>query len=118
MARKPLRTGDLPHQITFERKVADGSFDGAGTESWQEVVTVWAQVQDVLPSRGERVADGFTTANRPARIRLRYRTDITSDMRIRFGARVMQIISGPAELGMKDGLELMAEQYQPAGGAS
>lgn len=105
----------LDREITFQRKVPDDSFNGAGKESWAPVATVWAQVQDVLPSRAERIAEGLSIANRPARIRMRYRDDITPDMRIIHGSRVMQIFAGPAELGRQDGLELMAEDYSTAG---
>jgi SPP1 family predicted phage head-tail adaptor len=113
-----LDTGSLDRRITFQRKVADESFAGAGTATWQPVATIWAEVRDVLPSRGERIADGLSIENRPARIRTRFRTDITADMRIIYGARVMQIIAGPVELGRRDGLEMMAEDYSTAGGGA
>lgn len=113
-----LAAGALDRRITFQRKVGDDSFNGAGKEPWQDVATVWAQVQDALPSRGERLTEGLTMATRPSRVRIRYRGDITSDMRILYGARVMEIVSGPAELGRREGLELMAADYStPAGDA-
>ncbi len=115
MARFVLRRADLDREITFQRKVPDDSFGGAGKESWVPVATVWAQVRDVLPSRAERVGEGLSIANRPARIRMDYRDDITPDMRIIHGARVMQIVAGPAELGRRDAMEWMAEDYSTAG---
>ncbi|MFD1951872.1 head-tail adaptor protein [Sphingomonas arantia] len=109
----------LDRQITFQRKVAATGFASAGTERWEDVATgVWAQVRELLPSRAEKVADGLSIANRPARIRLRWRDDITADMRILHGTRVMQIIAGPVELGRRDGIELMVEDYSTTGGSS
>lgn len=105
-------------QITFERHVRPAGRGNAGQETWQPVATVWAEVQDALPSRAERLSEGMTMAARPARIRMRYRDDITSDMRIIYGNRVMQITAGPAELGRREGLELMAEDYSTAGGGA
>ncbi len=102
-------------RIRIERPVADDSFNGAGSGSWHLVKPVWANVQDVLPSRGERDAGGFTTATRAARVRIRYRADITPDMRFVKGDRIMQIVSGPATLGDRVALEFMVEDYRPAG---
>lgn len=113
-----MNAGKLKRKITIERPVPHGSFTGAGRETWVEVAKVWAEVQDRLPSRGEDMANGFNVASRPARVRMRYRSDITSDMRIVMGDRIMQIVSAPAELGRREGLELMVEDYSTAGGES
>lgn len=110
-----IAAGTLDRRIRFERPVADKRLDGAGSGSWQPVVTVWANVEDALPSRGERLADGINVKTRPARIRIRHRTDISSDMRVVMGDRIMQIIAEPAEIGRREALELMVEDYSPAG---
>ena len=114
-----LDPGKLNKRIQIERPVADDSFTGAGSGTWQPVgQPVWAEVEDVLPSRGERLADGINVATRPARVRMRYRQDITSDMRFVMGARVMQIVAGPAEIGWREGLEFVVEEYSSAGNAA
>jgi len=110
-----VNAGTLNRRLRIERPVADESFTGAGSGTWEPIADVWANVQDMLPSRGERLADGINVAARPARVRLRYRTDVTPDMRFVMGNRVMQIISGPAELGHREGLEFMVEDYSTAG---
>lgn len=107
--------GKLDRRIRIERPVADSSLDGAGSGSWALLAEVWAEVRDVLPSRGERLEGGFNLAARPARVRIRYRDDVTPDMRFVMDGRVMQIVSGPAELGRRDGLEFMVEEHRPAG---
>lgn len=113
-----LDPGTLDRRVRIERSVADDAFDGAGSGAWEPVATVWASVVDALPSRGERLAEGMNMAARPARVRMRYRTDVTGDMRFVTGDRVMQIISGPAELGRREALEFMVEEYRPAGNAA
>lgn len=111
----------LDSVLRIERPQADDSLDGAGSGGWVLVAAkVWANVQDMLPSRGERIDNGFNVAARPSRVRMHWRGDVTSDMRfvdITNGAdgRIMQIISGPAMLGRRDGLEFMVEDYSPAG---
>lgn len=117
MSVKPTRSlaSRMDRRITFQRPVHDDAPDSAGSQAWEDVVTVAAEVRDALPSRSERSSDGFPTATRGSRIRMRFRDDITSDMRIIYGARVMQIVGPPAELGRREGLELVAEDYSSAG---
>lgn len=110
-----IGAGRLNRRITFQRPTPSADFDGAGSDTWSDVVSVAAQVEDVLPSRAERLADVVNIGSRPARIRMRFRADITSDMRILFGERVMEIIAGPAEIGRREGLELMAQDYTTQG---
>lgn len=84
--------------------------------TWADVTpSEWAEVQDVLPSRGESIADGINIAKRPARIRCNYRTDITSDMRVKFDGRTLKIVAGPAELGRREGLEVVCEELSIEG---
>jgi head-tail adaptor len=114
----------LKHRIRIERPVADTGFRGAGKGGWTKVAVVRAGIQDVLPSRSERVSGGINVATGSSRVRMRFRDDITSAMRfVRLknvaGAwiddGVMQIVSGPATLGDRVGLEFMVEEYSTAG---
>lgn len=118
MPIEALRAGRRDKRIEIQRPVADSALDGAGSGTWEEVGKVWANVQDVLPSRGESISDGINIAARPSRIRILYRSDVTSDMRFVIGGRIMQIVSGPAELGRREGLEFMVEEYRPSGNAA
>jgi SPP1 family predicted phage head-tail adaptor len=113
-----IAAGSLNKRVRIERPVPDTSIDGAGSGSWAPVATLWAAVQDALPSRAERLADGINLAARPARVRMRYRTDIDSSMRFIIDGRTMQVIAGPAELGRREGLEFMVEEYSSPGNAA
>ena len=119
-----MKAGALDGLIRVERPVADSDFDGAGSGEWVVVVPkLWAQITDMLPSRGERIANGFNMAARPSRVRIYFRTDITPDMRfvdISSGVdgRVMQIVSGPATIGRREAMDFMVEDYLPAGSAA
>ncbi len=110
-----MAAGSLDRRILIQRPRAAAGFTSAGSGAWADLVTVWANVQDSLPSRSERLADGINVASRPARVRMRYRNDVTPDMRFVMDGRIMQIVAGPAELGRRDGLEFMVEEYSPAG---
>jgi len=127
-----VRKGKLRHRIRFERPLAKKGFSGAGSGTWEHVCEVWAEVQDALPSRGERLSDGVNATARPARIRLAYRNGLNTSMRILVGCnlkdadgnvawhtdRTLQLVSGPAELGRREGLEFMAEEFHPSGNAA
>lgn len=112
---RKLRAVTLDRRIVIERPVAAKGFRGAGSGTWERVDEVYANIQDALPSRSERLGDGINAAARPSRIRIRFRTDVTPDMRFVAGDRVMQIVSGPAEMGRREALEFMVEEYRPAG---
>lgn len=85
---------------------------------WSVAFQEWVEVQDMLPSRGERIAEGISVAARPCRIRMLWRADVSAAMRVRFddeGGRLLQIVTQPAELGFREGLELVAEEVSTMG---
>lgn len=118
-----MRAGQLDRQILIERKsvTQDPTF---GTElvTWVPLSTVggqpewyWAQVQDALPSRAESVTQGLAVARNQVRVRMRYRDDVDSSMRVTERGdgsnRVLQIVGGPAPIeGRKQFLEMMCER--------
>jgi head-tail adaptor len=121
-----MRAGELDREITIERKQAtqDPTY---GTEivTWVPLVAQVgspviaqrfnAQVQDALPSRSESVRMGLDLARNQTRLRMRYRTDIDSSMRVTVHGEtdiVYQIVGGPAMIdGRQQFLELMLERY-------
>lgn len=114
-----ISSRDLDKVLNIERPVPDTDPDGAGSGTWALVAKeVYAQVEDMLPSRGERLADGINVASRPARVRMYFREDVTPAMRFVMGSRIMDITAGPAELGYREGLEFMVEDYTSAGNAA
>lgn len=111
-----LKAGKLDRLVTILAKTSiQSATTGAYSSTWAEVATVFAQVVDALPSRAERVSEGVTIANRPCRVRMRWRTDITSAMRLRIDGRELRIVGGPAMLGAREGLELLAEELTTEG---
>jgi head-tail adaptor len=106
----------LDKRVIVESLAEDTGFASAGSRKWTPIGRpIAAQVEDIRPSRGEALQEGMTATVRRARVRMRYRSDITNQMRLVMGARVMQIITVPAELGRRDGIEFLVEDYSPAG---
>jgi len=109
-----MNIGPLDHRIVIESPVITQDAYGAPVTAWALFAVVWANVADVPPSRAESVRQGLTVARNQTRVRYRYRTDITSAMRIRIAGpveRVLQIIGGPAELGQHEYSEVVCEAY-------
>lgn len=109
-----MNIGTLRDRCRIERHVV-GTDPVWGTplDTWETLAEVWCNVQDELPSRSEALKNGLSIATSRARLRIRYRTDIDSAMRVVLlqSGQVYQIIAGPAVLGVKDGLEMMIERY-------
>lgn len=109
-------------EIQTRETTQDPDYGTTVEGDWTTLKTVKAEVQDMLPSRGERLAEGVNIANRPCRVRFRFRDGVTSAMRLNVlgrgpdeADRVLRIISGPAELGFRDKCEVLAEELTTAG---
>ncbi len=103
--------------VRLERPVSGGFIRGEA--SWELHEEAWVEVQDSLPSRGERLDNGGVVATWRARVRTEDIPGVTSRMRMVDvdRERIMQIVAGPAALD-DGGLEFMVEEYRPAGNAA
>jgi head-tail adaptor len=134
--------GELDRPVRIEYKViANTGAHGTPVETWYPLVvlpgspavaaTLWAQILDDLPSRSESVQQGAQIGRSLSRVRMRWRDDVTSDMRIVETdglERVLQIIGGPAELGRREFFEVRCERdsrataeaptFPPVGGSA
>ena len=111
-----MKAGRRNRRIVIEQRVEtqDPTY-GTITVIWAPLATVRAEIQDMIPSRGERIAEGISIARRPCRVRMLYRGDIDSTMRLKHGDRVLKIISQPAELGFREGIEIVCEELTTEG---
>jgi head-tail adaptor len=115
---------DTPVTIRVNTPTREGRYK-TRTNAWSDGPTVLAEVEDILPSRADRVGDEISLTRRPARVRMHYRTDVTQANRLKIGKppaageednrREVRIVSGPAELGRRQGLEFMVEELSTEG---
>lgn len=109
-----MNIGLLDTRCRVEQKsVTQDDVYGAEVIVWVLLGVRWCAIQDVLPSRSESVNNDLSVSLNKSRLRMRYCTDIDSSMRIvinRPTETIFQIISGPAILGNKDGVEFMIER--------
>ena len=114
-----LRAGDLDREVRIMVYEVTGRDPDYNTEikAWREFAAEWAQVQDVLPSRAESVRDAVEINERPSRLRMRYLDGVRPDMRVVvLGGdgepdRVCEIVAGPAEIGRRQGIELLLKDF-------
>ena len=102
-------------RIRFERSGGtDPEYGTQNQDGWVPFCERWAEVQDVTPSKSEAVTNGLRVARDATRVRIRYRADITADMRIvelSGRKRILQIVGGPAEIAGGREIEILAEAY-------
>lgn len=109
-----MNVGPLDHRVAIEYPATTQNASyGTPVITWTLLAVVWANVQDILPSRSESVRQGLEVARNQTRIRYRYRTDVDSTMRIVIRGpveRVLQIVGGPAEIsGRHEFCEVVCE---------
>lgn len=113
-----MRRGNYDRRITIEAPTTIESEYGPVPGPWEAIpggLRIPAQVEDTLPSKSEAVKQGIRVASQPARIRMPYLRGITSDMRVvvhgEDSDRTLQIIAGPAEMGRREGIEMVGAEY-------
>lgn len=112
-----MDAGSLDRTITLLQRSAgrDPKYNtpNGGWTAFAENIA--ASVQDFVPSRGERLADGINITMRPSRVRIRYREGVTSAMRVLYRGETLEIATRPAELGRRDGLEFIVQAISTTG---
>lgn len=107
---------NLDRRLTIKREsTSRDPIYGSPEVTWVPLATVWAEVVDEQPSRSETIRSGLVQAPKRSRVRIRYRTDVDASMRLYYGASIMQIVGGPAEIGRKEYLELYVEELTTTG---
>lgn len=92
----------------------DPQYGTAIVAPWVFFDEVWAEIQDVAPSKSEASESGIRLAKDSTRIRVRYLPGLLSSMRIvelTGEQRTLSIIGGPASIFNGRELELMAERF-------
>lgn len=102
----PIAAGRLDQRVTLQRP--DNTVDALGqrTEGWTDVATVWANVE---PLRGRELFEaGQMQSEINLRVTIRYRSDVTADMRVVWRGVPHAIVAEPIDVSAaKVRLELM-----------
>lgn len=85
----PITIGDLRHRVVIERAVRTDDGAGGATRAWEPVAVVYAAIW--TRSNDENFALDRVAGRASHDVWMRYRADVTPEMRITFGARVFDI---------------------------
>jgi SPP1 family predicted phage head-tail adaptor len=111
-----LLTGLLNQRVALQQRASGVDALGQESSTWQDVATVWAQVQ---PLRGrEFFAAGQTQAETSMRVRIRWRAGITAAMRVVWKSQPLDIVAVIDVDGAGEQLELMCNAGTKDGRAS
>lgn len=114
-----MKIGKLDRYIRIEQKsVTNDPNYGSEVIAWVTYKECWAQITDVTSKSQESTNSDLRLLKRPCKVMVRYDDGIDATMRIVMldrNDRVLQIVSKPAELGRKEAMEFMAEDYEVHG---
>ena len=87
-----MRAGRLRHRVTIQQPTegAPNSY-GETANTWSTLATVWALVQTMSGREGYYAAQVQPDAS--VQITMRYREDVTTDMRVSYDSRYFNILS-------------------------
>lgn len=84
-----MRAGRLRKRVSLQRRVETQDTTGGMTVTWAEVAKLWAGIEPLYGR--EYDAARARNAETTHRIVLRYREDVTAQMRLVLGARIYRI---------------------------
>lgn len=105
-----MKSGRLDRRITIEQYTVTRDSYGGEPKSWSTWATVWAEKRD---KKGrEYLEQSGEHTERETVFKIRYQDGLSTDMRILCDGRYYDII-GLAELGRREGWEVITEAQQP-----
>jgi head-tail adaptor len=119
-----MDASELRDRVRIEQQgTTEDAVYGPQPGAWTELDTVPARVQEGLPGRAES-GDSVRVASRPAKVRIRYREDVNTRMRMVLldrGNRIVKIVAGPAEArdaAPRQFVDFSVEEFTTSGDAA
>lgn len=110
-----MRIGKLDQFVRVEQKTVTKDPDyGSDVTTWVLYKCAWASILDVTTKMQESTNSDLRQLKQPTRVQMRYDPTIDVTMRIVVAAnnRILNIVSQPAEIGRREAIEFMAENYE------
>ena len=102
-----VNVGSLDRRIRIETLTVGKDAQGGHTETWALLAVVWAEVKAL--SGTERLLAAQVTPQALIKFRIRYRSDFDETARIVYEERNYDIQPPVAEIGRRDGLEIIGK---------
>jgi len=103
----------MNRRIRIEQATTEANEFGEPIKTWGVLDHVWAEVKPLTAT--ERFQAQQVNRQVDIKVRVRYRTDITEQMRLLLDDERYDI-QGITEIGLREGLELLCGLYKPEGG--
>lgn len=103
-----MKIGDMRQRITFQRGVKKPDGHKGHTVVWQDMITCWASVEPL--SGREYFYSHQIKAEITHRVKIRYRGDITTKMRIKHRDRILAIESILDKKERREELEIFCKE--------
>ena len=97
----------LRHYVTIQQRSAGQDEVGQPVDTWTELAAVWADIRHL--GGLETIKAGALTSIVSASIRMRYRDDLTSGMRVVYGPTTYEIESVLPDLARKQHVDLVCK---------
>lgn len=107
-----MKAGELRHRVTIQQRVTGQDEYGQPLNTWQDMATVWAKIED-LTGREYFSAQQIPTAQVSTRATIRWRADVKPEMRLVHGSRVLDIKAVLDPDGRRRQLQLMCQEVTP-----
>jgi head-tail adaptor len=110
-----MRIAKLDRYVRIEQKsvVKDPDY-GSEEITWVTYKNAWASILDITTKMQESTNSDLRQLKQPTRVQMRY--DATIDVTMRLvvvdTGRILNIVSQPAEIGRREAIEFMAENYE------
>jgi SPP1 family predicted phage head-tail adaptor len=102
-----MRAGSLNNLITIQQLAAGQDEIGQPVQTWSDFATEWADIRH--QSGLETIKADAVTSTVRASIRIRYRSDLNSGMRVLHGATAYNILAVLPDLARKEYVDLACE---------
>jgi head-tail adaptor len=107
--------GKLDRYVRIEQVTITNDPDyGTPINTWTTYKNAWAKITDITGKSQESTKSDLRLMKRPCEVTMRFDAGINSTMRLVMldrDDRVLQIVSKPAELGRREGIMFMCEDY-------
>lgn len=89
-----MKAGDLRHRVTIQQPTLNADGMGGGNYIWSNIATAWANVTTTIASGNiESLTGDQLRTIQYFMVKMRYRSDITTKMRLLHYGRVLEILS-------------------------
>lgn len=95
-----MQSRDLRKRVTLQSRTVTRDAMGGDVVTWNNQGDVWAAIEPLVGRElfaAQQVRPELTT-----RIRIRYRSDVTSEWRVKFGTRIFAIVGPPVDAKMNN----------------